>query len=320
MNCLSAIQEIFHPLFHRHQIQVFVKRDDDIHPIISGNKWRKLKFNLKHIEKTPSIKGALSFGGSYSNHIHAFAFACYRHKTPCVGVIRGEENYANNYTLAWAKHWGMKLHFVDRKTYRRRHDEDYIAELQSQYPDYYIVPEGGSNKLAIPGVAEVIAELNQQVEFDTLLTPIGSGGTLAGLITGDSEAERKHKILGIAVLKGAEYLKDEVNNLLPADAKSHSNWQLLTDYHRGGYARFSLEDSQKIIAFNRATGIDFEPVYSGKMVLALLELLEKGYFKAGERIVLLHTGGLQGLGGMIERGILDKSDWPTLESVIDLST
>ena len=319
MNCLSTIQEIFHPLFHRYQIQVFVKRDDDIHPIISGNKWRKLKFNLKHIEETPSIKGALSFGGSYSNHIHAFAFACYQHKIPCVGVIRGEENYANNYTLTWAKHWGMKLHFVDRKTYRRRHDADYIAELQNQYPNYYIVPEGGSNKLAIPGVAEVITELNQQVEFDTLLTPVGSGGTLAGLITGDCDIKKQHKILGVAVLKGAEYLKDEVNNLLPKHAKSHSSWQLLTDYHRGGYAKFSLEDSQKIIAFNKTTGVNFEPVYSGKMILALLDLLEEGYFKAGERIVLLHTGGLQGLGGMIERGILTKSDWPTIQPVTDIS-
>ena len=319
MNCLSTTQEIFHPLFHLYQIQVFVKRDDEIHPIISGNKWRKIKYNLKHIEEAPSIKGALSFGGSYSNHIHAFAFACNQHKIPCVGVIRGEENYANNYTLTWAKHWGMKLHFVDRKTYRRRHDADYIAELQNQYPNYYIVPEGGSNKLAIPGVAEVITELNQQVEFDTLLTPVGSGGTLAGLITGDYEIKKQHKILGVAVLKGAEYLKDEVNNLLPKHAKSHSNWQLLTDYHRGGYAKFSLEDSQKIIAFNKTTGVNFEPVYSGKMILALLDLLEEGYFKAGERIVLLHTGGLQGLGGMIERGILTKSDWPTMQPVTDIS-
>lgn len=319
MNCLSTIKEIFHPAFTRHQVQVFVKRDDNIHPIISGNKWRKLKFNLKHIENTPSFKGALSFGGSYSNHIHAFAFACYQHKIPSVGIIRGEADYASNYTLTWANHWGMKLHFVDRKTYRRRHNTDFITEIQNQYPDYCIIPEGGSNKLAIPGVAEVIAELNQQIEFDTLLTPVGSGGTLAGLITGDSEAEKQHKILGIAVLKGAEYLNKEVKNLLPPQAKFHTNWQLLTDYHRGGYAKFSHEDSQKIIAFNKATNVTFEPVYSGKMILALLDLLEQGYFSAGERIVLLHTGGLQGLGGMIERGILDKSDWPTLESILSLS-
>jgi 1-aminocyclopropane-1-carboxylate deaminase len=314
MTCSSITQEIFHPLWLAKNIQVFVKRDDDIHPIISGNKWRKLKFNLKHIQKTPKLKGALSFGGSYSNHIHAFAFACFQENIPCVGIIRGEADNINNYTLAWAKHWGMKLHFVDRKTYRRRQHADFIAELENLYPNYFIIPEGGSNKLAIPGVAEVITELNQQVGFDTILTPVGSGGTLAGLITGDSLASNKqHKILGVAVLKGADYLRHEIQKLLPEHAKSHNNWQLLTGYHCGGYAKFSDEDSEKIIEFNKLTGVDFEPIYSGKMILTFLKLLKQGYFETGERIVLLHTGGLQGLGGMIERGILNKSDWPAFK-------
>lgn len=309
MTILSELQPLHHPLFIEHNVQVHVKRDDLIHPIISGNKWRKLKYNLVHVKQHKNLRGVLSFGGSYSNHIHALAFACYQQKLPCVGVIRGEESYANNFTLTWARHWGMKLHFVDRKTYRRRHDEDYIAQLQQAYADYFVVPEGGSNKLAIAGVAEVIAELTQQTEFDTLMTPVGSGGTIAGLISGDCNTNKaQHKILGIAVLKGADYLRNEVEKLLPKST-NHHNWLLLTDYHRGGYAKFSPLDATRILEFNQITGVDFEPVYSGKMVLALLDLLEQGYFAKGERIVLLHTGGLQGLGGMIERGILPCDKW-----------
>jgi len=311
MTCLSNIQLLQHPLFVHHKVQVSVKRDDCIHPIIAGNKWRKLQFNLTFLKQQSHFKGAISFGGSYSNHIHAFAFACYQQGVPCIGVIRGESDYANNFTLTWARHWGMKLHFVDRKTYRRRDDADFIEALQTQFPNYFVIPEGGSNELAIPGVAEVMSELKQQTQFNTLMTPVGSGGTLAGLITGDKEHyDIEHKLLGIAVLKGAEYLVDEVKALLPRPAEKHNNWQVLTDFHRGGYAKFSAQDAQRILEFNQTTAVDFEPVYSGKMVLALLDLLAQGYFSKGEHIVLLHTGGMQGLGGMIERGILTEDKWP----------
>ena len=315
MTPLSELQQLVHPLFHQHNINVYLKRDDLIHPIISGNKWRKLKYNLTHVKQHNHLRGVLSFGGSYSNHIHALAFACHQQNLPCVGVIRGEASYANNYTLTWARHWGMKLHFVDRKTYRRRHDDDFLQQLQHQYPNYFIVPEGGSNTLAINGVSEVIAELTEQLEFDTLLTPVGSGGTIAGLIAGDYTLNTlQHKLLGIVVLKGAQYLKAEIEQLLPSDV-DHKHWQLLHQYHRGGYAKFSALDIARIVEFNHITGVNFEPVYSGKMVLALLDLLDQGYFSAGERIVLLHTGGLQGLGGLIERGILTATQWsvPCLE-------
>lgn len=310
MAILSKLQRVHHPLFDQHEVHVEIKRDDIIHPIISGNKWRKLKYNLQHVKQEQHINGVLSFGGSYSNHIHALAFACSEQNIPCVGIIRGEEKYQNNFTLSWAKHWGMQLLFVDRKTYRRRHDSEYLAELQQQFPDYFIVPEGGTNKRAITGVSEIITELSQQTEFDTLITPVGSGGTLAGLIAGDKLNNTEHKLLGIAVLKNAEYMKDEIKDLLPTAAVPHDKWQLLTDYHRGGYAKFSLSDATRIAEFNKITGVDFEPVYSGKMVLAFIDLLEQGYFSKGERIVLLHTGGMQGVGGMIERGILKEKHWP----------
>jgi len=310
MTILSELQPLHHPLFSQHNVRVQVKRDDIIHPIISGNKWRKLKYNLAHIQQNKKVNGVLSFGGSYSNHIHALAFACYQKKIPCVGIIRGEEAYAKNFTLTWARYWGMKLNFVDRKTYRRRHDADYLMQLQQEFPNHFIVPEGGSNEFAIAGVAEIIRELNEQTDFDTLMTPTGSGGTLAGLIAGDCDKNSSpHNILGVAVLKEADYLVANIQELLPESAKNHNNWKLLTSFHRGGYAKFSSVDITRILEFNHATGVDFEPVYSGKMILAFLDLLEQGYFTKGERIVLLHTGGMQGLGGMIERGILKAEQW-----------
>jgi len=309
MAILSQLQPLHHPLFDQHKVHVEVKRDDIIHSIISGNKWRKLKYNLQHVKQDQHINGVLSFGGCYSNHIHALAFACFEQNIPCVGIIRGEVEYADNFTLAWAKHWGMKLLFVDRKTYRRRHNSDYLAELQQQYPNFFIVPEGGTNKLATEGVSEIITELNQQTEFDTLITPVGSGGTLAGLIAGDKLNDTEHKLLGIAVLKNAEYLENEIKDLLPQAAVLHDKWQLLTNFHRGGYAKFSPSDATRIAEFNQITGVDFEPVYSGKMILAFIDLLEQNYFSKGERIVLLHTGGMQGIGGMIERGILKTNEW-----------
>ena len=316
MTLPSPLQTIAHPLFDLHKLTVMIKRDDLIHPIISGNKWRKLKYNIDQA-KVQGKKGIISFGGAYSNHIHALAFACYQLNLPCIGIIRGECHYANNFTLRWAQHWQMQLTYLDRMTYRRRADLDYLALLQAQYPNYLILPEGGSNALAIPGVSEIIDELNKQTTFETLLTPVGSGGTLAGLISGDNN---QHQLLGIAVLKQGNatnvdhfnnnnYLTNQVSALLPKAAQEYDNWQVLPNFHRGGYAKFSEEDSQQIVAFNQDTGINFEPVYSGKMLLALMDLIKQGYFAQHHRIVLLHTGGLQGLGGLSERKRINTQQW-----------
>lgn len=301
----SPVNKIHHHDFNKYGVEVFIKRDDLIHPIISGNKWRKLKYNLLSAQEL-GCQQILSFGGAFSNHIHALAYACSQHNLQGIGIIRGEEQYQHNFTLSWAKHWGMELKFVNRLTYKKRNEAEYIEQIQSQYPKAFIVPEGGSNALALPGMGEVITELNEQSQYDYLLTPVGSGGTLAGLVKADN---KQHKILGIAVLKQQNYLTDEVNSLLKDSANSCNNWQILNDFHRGGYGKYKAEDAARIVEFSQTTNIPLEPVYSGKMILALLDLLEQGYFEAGAKIMLLHTGGLQGLGGMAERGLISADDW-----------
>lgn len=307
MKILSALQTIQHPLFLRHNLQVQIKRDDLIHPVISGNKWRKLKCNLAYA-KQEQFKGIVSFGGAYSNHIHALAYACQQEGLASIGIIRGEAHYQQNSTLSQAKTWGMTLNFVDRATYRLREKHHYLQSLREQYECFHIVPEGGSNQLALKGVGEIINELNNQTDYDTLLTPVGSSGTLTGLIKADNN---QHNLLGVSVLKNAEYLNDSIKELLlDSSAKHFNNWKLLTDFHRGGYAKFSKQDEQRILTFSEQTGILFEPIYSGKMLLAFLDLVELGYFPAKHKIVLLHTGGLQGLLGLAEQSKLQLDGWP----------
>lgn len=304
---LSELKTLDHPLFQQHQLSVQIKRDDLIDPIVSGNKWRKLKYNLRHV-KAKGYQGIISFGGAYSNHIHALAYACFQHNINAIGIIRGEDHYAENFTLSQAIKWRMNLHFVDRMTYRQRNNPEYLQYLAKQYPDHFIIPEGGSNALALEGVAEVCDELNQQTQYDTLITPVGSAGTISGLICGD---KNHHEILGIAVLKQQGYLENEVKDLLKmSDNKSADNWKILNNYHDGGYAKFTQQNLKQLQDFSAKTGVPFEPIYSGKMVLALLDLIRTGYFKPHHRIVLLHTGGLQGLGGLIEQNKLKADEWP----------
>lgn len=300
----SPLQAIEHPLLNQKRIKLWVKRDDLIHPIVSGNKWRKLSANLKFC-KTQGIKQVLSFGGAYSNHIHALAFAGQTMAIDTVGIIRGEPEYANNFTLSWARHWGMQLEFIDRSTYRLREQPEYLAQLQQRYPQAKIIPEGGSNNLALNGVGEVIDELQQQTEFNYLLCPVGSGGTLAGLI---KAAQKSHHIVGISALKQDGYLQQQIGKLL-AGSSPLCNWQLLNQYHCGGYGKFKDEHLQQMLALQDALNIPLEPIYSGKMLLAFWDLLRRDYFPQDSRIVLLHTGGLQGLGGLRERGIIDNTHW-----------
>ena len=291
----SPLQRLHHPLLTRYDVELWCKRDDLIHPAISGNKWRKLKYHLLHASEHGK-QHLLSFGGAYSNHIHALAAAGYETGLRTTGIIRGEADAVSNTTLRDARRWGMDLVFVDRQSYRRRQDPDWLAQFDA--PDTLIVPEGGSSPLAIPGVAELVGEV--PFSPDLWVLPCASGGTLAGLIAGKRDREQ---ILAIAVLKGGDFIADEVCRLHPA-AASIPGWRIALDHHDGGYAKFSPALWQWVQDFSADTGLPLEPIYSGKAMWGLFRELAAGRIARGSKIVFIHTGGMQGLAGLREQGRL----------------
>ncbi|MGL5292746.1 MAG: 1-aminocyclopropane-1-carboxylate deaminase/D-cysteine desulfhydrase [Aeromonas sp.] len=291
----SPLQAIHHPLLSHYGVELWCKRDDLIHPAISGNKWRKLKYHLLHAH-THHKHHLLSFGGCYSNHIHALAAAGHQAGLRTTGIIRGEPHGINNPTLTDAKRWGMELIFVDRQTYRQRQNPAWLAQFEGA--DTLIVPEGGSSALAIPGVAELVDEL--PFSPDLWVLPCASGGTLAGLIAGK---RAQQQILAIAVLKGGGFIADEVQRLYPT-AASTPGWRIALDHHDGGYAKFSPELWQWVQAFCAMTGLPLEPIYSGKAMWGLFRELAAGRIPPGSKIVFIHTGGMQGLAGLRQQGRL----------------
>ncbi|MGL5815568.1 MAG: 1-aminocyclopropane-1-carboxylate deaminase/D-cysteine desulfhydrase [Aeromonas sp.] len=289
----SPLHPIRHPLLDAYGVKLWCKRDDLIHPTLSGNKWRKLKYHLLQARKEGKDH-LLSFGGAYSNHIHALAAAGHRAGLSTTGIIRGEAGTVSNSTLSAAREWGMTLHFVDRQSYRRRQDPEWLAQFEA--PHTLIVPEGGSSPLAVPGVAELVAEV--PFSPDLWVLPCASGGTLAGLVAGKRETEQ---ILAIAVLKGGAFIHDEVCRLYP-QAASTTGWRIALDHHDGGYARFSQAMWQWVQSFSAETGLPLEPIYSGKAMWGLFRELAAGRIPPGSEIVFIHTGGLQGLAGLREQG------------------
>ncbi|GAA3715878.1 pyridoxal-phosphate dependent enzyme [Oceanisphaera sediminis] len=285
----SPLQRLHHPLLEHHRLILWIKRDDLLHPLISGNKWRKLKYILRQA-LSEQASGILSFGGAYSNHLHALAAAGHRLSLPTIGVVRGEP-HSNNPTLEDARRWGMTLEFVDRQQYRRRQDADWLAELARRHPGYLIVPEGGSCPRALPGVAELWHELDPEPsELNELILPVASGGTLAGLL---SARPANIRVRGYAVLKGAGWLTEEVCRLYPPAAQD-SGWQLELGHHGGGYAKSPATDKTAIAALAERLRVPLEPIYSGKAMLGLFRDIEAGRYAAGSRLLFVHTGGMQG--------------------------
>lgn len=282
----SPLQHVSHPLLTRHGLELRIKRDDLLHPRISGNKWRKLKYVLRQAVSERAA-GLLSFGGAWSNHLHALAAAGQALDLPTLGVVRGEPEYADNPTLADARHWGMTLAFVDRRQYRRRQDPDWLAALAADHPGYHLIPEGGSCALALPGVAELWQEL---APADALILPVASGGTLAGLLSARPAATL---ITGYAVLKGDGWLAQTVSELYPPAARD-PGWRLRLGHHGGGYAKCPADDRRQIAELASELAVPLEPVYSGKAMLGLFRDIEAGCYPAGSRLIFLHTGGLQG--------------------------
>ncbi|MEL6944666.1 MAG: pyridoxal-phosphate dependent enzyme [Bacteroidota bacterium] len=286
----SPIQELSHPLFQAKKVQVFVKRDDLIHPIISGNKWRKLKYNLE-AAREQNFPTLLTFGGAFSNHIAATAVAGQVFGFQTIGIIRGEEYLPLNPTLKLAKEKQMRLIYVNRSDYRTK-DRLALAESLVTEP-FYFIPEGGTNALALKGCGEILEEESSQ-QFNYICVSCGTGGTISGII---QAAKRDQKVIGFSALKG-DFLKKEIINLL---GRKYDNWTLQTDYHFGGYAKFKGELIDFINQFRAEHFIQLDPIYTSKLFYGVLDLIKKNYFPENSKILVIHTGGLQGIRGFNER-------------------
>ena len=295
----TPLTEIFDPILQEKEIRLLIKREDLIDPHISGNKWFKLKYNLIEAKKLGHTK-LLTFGGAYSNHIYSTAEAGNRFGFETIGVIRGEEHLPLNPTLSYAKSCGMQFFYLDRTSYRNKYDEKILATLENNFGKFYLIPEGGSNHLAVKGCSEIISRI--KIPFDFICTACGTGGTLAGLILGLDE---KSKALGFSALKGGDFLNVNVKNLLSFFRKDDfENWQILTEYHFGGYAKFNNDLILFCESFKEKYQIEIEPIYTGKMLWGLFDLIKNNFFKKNSVIVALHSGGLQGLKGLEEQGMI----------------
>ncbi|MDM1261699.1 pyridoxal-phosphate dependent enzyme [Acinetobacter indicus] len=280
----SIAQQVpYQHIEYRHQ-RISIKRLDLIHPQISGNKFFKLKYNLL-AARQQGFEKVLTFGGAYSNHIAATAFASHKFGFQSLGMIRGEELAQRplNPTLATAQQFGMQLEFISRNAYRQKDQPDFLQHLQQQYPDFYLIPEGGTNALAVQGCREILTA--EDAQFDLICCAVGTGGTFAGLI----EASQQHQqLLGFSALKG-DFLTHEV-----AQLTTKRNWRILDDYCCGGYAKTTPELIQFIQTFEQRYNIPLEQVYTGKMLRGIFDLIDQDKIGPDQKILLIHTGGLQG--------------------------
>ncbi|MFV0540462.1 MAG: 1-aminocyclopropane-1-carboxylate deaminase/D-cysteine desulfhydrase [Aestuariibaculum sp.] len=296
----SINQEI--KLHKKTGVRLFIKREDQIHEFVSGNKYRKLKYNIMEAGRQ-GFKTILSFGGAYSNHIAAVAAAGQLFGLKTIGVIRGDELEAkiqNNPTLQFAQHCGMQFKFVSRSDYRLKSTPEFINSLHTEFGNSYIVPEGGTNHLAVKGCKEILND--DDFDFDYVCCAVGTGGTISGLINCSKPGQQ---VLGFPALKG-DFLQQDISKFA-----NKTNWKLVTDYHFGGYAKINTALVKFINNFKKEQDIPLDPVYTGKMMYGVFNLIAQGYFPKGSKILTIHTGGLQGILGM--NMVLKKKNLPIIE-------
>lgn len=324
----SPIQEVKDPQLEGSGVRLLIKRDDLIHEHISGNKWRKLKYNLREAAEQ-NHHTLLTFGGAYSNHIAATAFAAHKAGLSSIGVIRGEDDPTNP-TLQFARNHGMRLHFVSREDYRRLtrvgaygntpvHPTDSVGAcrgtplppahdaLEAKFGQFLLIPEGGANGLGVRGCAEILPEVEE--DFDVVCCAAGTGTTLAGLAL---TLKENQQLLGFPALKGGEFLKDDVERLIEESrlrALSTIDYRLITNYHFGGYAKMKPELLEFANGFQERTGIQLDPIYTAKMMFGIYDMIRVGEYgdtllRKGTTVLAIHTGGLQGWQGMKHRGLV----------------
>jgi 1-aminocyclopropane-1-carboxylate deaminase len=278
--------------------EITLKREDLLHPLVSGNKFRKLKHNLIEAQ----IQGhqtLLTFGGPFSNHLAATAAAAKITGIKSIGVVRGEEARNLNPTLQFCQDQGMTLYPVSRTDYRLKNQAEFIDQLQDQFGDFYLIPEGGSNALAVKGCKEILTE--DDAHYDIIACSVGTGGTMAGLI---ESALPHQKVLGFSALRNHN-IASEIKNWT-----SKQNWSLNNDFTFGGYAKVSIPLIEFINTFNKNFKIPLDPVYTGKLLFGIFDLIKNKQWIGGKKILVTHTGGLQGIRGMNQK--LSKKEWPTI--------
>lgn len=279
-----------------------LKREDLLHPFVSGNKFRKLKYNIL-AAKEQKHNTLLTLGGAFSNHIAAVAAAGKEWGFKTIGIIRGEElesKISENPTLSFAEDCGMQLHFISREHYRHKDETEFLNNLENQYEDFYLLPEGGTNALAVKGCEEILGEINDS--FDYICVPVGTGGTMAGLVKASNE---KQQLIGFSALKGT-FQASEIEKYT-----SKTNFEITDKYCFGGYGKIDIDLIRFMNEFKEKTNIPLDPIYTGKMMYGIMDLLKKGYFKENSRIFAVHTGGLQGISGMNQK--LKKKNLPIIE-------
>ena len=286
---------IHHPVFLEKQVHTSILCLDRIHPEVSGNKFFKLKYNLQ--EATHQRKQAvLTFGGAYSNHIYATASAASELSLRSIGIIRGDGPDPNNPTLLHAQSKGMELKFISREDYRKKNSPEFLKRLKEEFGDFYLIPEGGTNQLAVQGTGEILDE--KHLEYSHICTSIGTGGTFCGIAGCLLPTQT---LLGFSALKG-EFIREELGQLMEKfKIRPKGALDLMTSYHFGGYARWNKELIDFMHWFYSAFEIVLDPVYTSKMAFGFWDLLQKNYFPPNSRILLIHTGGLQGNIGFSQR-------------------
>lgn len=297
MNDISYNQPLELDDLKRKGLSLTVKREDLLHPYISGNKFRKLKYNLEEA-KRKGYSTLLTFGGAYSNHISAFSYAGKLKGFKTIGIIRGDELAQDmdkvlmeNPTLRFAHSNGMKFKFVSRSAYREKENPEFHEALISEFGNFYQVPEGGTNALAVKGCEEILTAEDES--YDYICVSVGTGGTISGLI---NSAGKEQRIMGFQSLKG-DFLED----LIRKNVREEKRWKLIKEYHFGGYAKINEKLISFINDFYQQTTIPLDPVYTGKMMYGIMDLVKKDLFKSNSSILAIHTGGLQGVEGMNQR-------------------
>jgi len=279
-------------------VSLYVKREDLIHPDFGGNKWRKLKYNLEEY-KAQKHETLITFGGAFSNHIAASASICKYFNIPSVGIIRGTYVDNNNPTLNLAKKNGMILHHVPKLEYKEKEQSQLIKNIIKDYKNPLIVPEGGSNRNAKIGVKQMVEEVNVQGHFDHLIVAAGTGMTATGIIEGSASHS---KTWVVNVLRNTS-LETKIQNQLESNNK---NWKILSDFDFGGYAKVPSELKEFANEFYGKYQLLLDPIYTAKMMFATMEMVKNKKFKSGDKVLTVHTGGLQGIKGF---EYVTKSKW-----------